>query len=192
MGSHALQATVSGSFRKAMVGVQDAVYELTDRGVVVLSPADPRVVDQIGTFLFVASDHLRVVKPVQSRHLGAISASDLLWLVAPDGYVGLSAGMEIGYATAMGTPVFAAEAPADITLREYVEVVPDIKSALAIVSAAPRPKAQSVLLDPIGVIETAHAALDAVAKELTREGREGDQLRAVAQRLDREVVSPLR
>src|SRR6266545_2562945 len=77
-------ATVSGSFRRAMRQVQEAVYALTDLGVMVLSPADPRVVDELGAFLFVASDRLRIVRLVQQRHLQAISMSDFLWLVAPD------------------------------------------------------------------------------------------------------------
>src|SRR4051794_25445033 len=54
-----LFATVSGSFRRSMRGVQEAVFAFTDAGVRVLSPADPRVVAQLGDFLFVASDHLR-------------------------------------------------------------------------------------------------------------------------------------
>src|SRR4051794_10477549 len=78
-----IKATVSGSFRRAMADVQDAVYGLTDLGVEVLSPADPRVIDAFGDFLFVASDRARVIRLVQSRHLAAIQTSDFLWLVAP-------------------------------------------------------------------------------------------------------------
>jgi hypothetical protein len=67
-----LNVTVSGSFRRAMSAVQDAVYRLTDAGALVLSPADPRVVDEFGEFLFVASDRVRAIRLVQSRHLAAI------------------------------------------------------------------------------------------------------------------------
>src|SRR4051812_6526153 len=97
---HPTRATVSGSFRRAMGAVQEAVYRLTDAGAQVLSPADPRIVDQFGDFVFVASDRVRAIKLVQSRHLAAIAASDVLWLVAPDGYIGQSGAMEIGYAVA--------------------------------------------------------------------------------------------
>jgi hypothetical protein len=46
-----------------------------------------------------------------------------LWLVCPDGYVGPSAAMEVGYAVASGCLVFADSAPSDWTLRQYVTPV---------------------------------------------------------------------
>jgi hypothetical protein len=100
-----LTATVSGSFHRHLHAITAAVQELFDLGVKVLSPADPRivdslVVDSLGEFLFVASDRVRSVKLVQDRHIQGISASDFLWLVAPDGYVGQSASMELGFAVA--------------------------------------------------------------------------------------------
>lgn len=106
--------------------VRDAVYELTALGISVQSPTDPRVVDQIDEFIFVASDHLRSVPTVQRLHLAAISRSDFLWLVAPDGYVGLSASLEIGYAAACSVPVFALHAPLDQTVTHFVTVVPKL------------------------------------------------------------------
>src|SRR2546421_8220573 len=96
--SDLVTATVSGSFRRAMAAVTDAVYALTDAGVRVLSPADPRIVDQFGDFVFVASDRARAIRLVQTRHLAAIDASDFVWLVAPEGYIGQSAAMELGFA----------------------------------------------------------------------------------------------
>src|SRR5690242_9905312 len=81
-----LKATVSGSFHRHMDAISCAVWDLTDLGVKVLSPADPRVVDSFGDFIFVASDRVRSVRLVEDRHLQAIRASDFLWLVSPDGY----------------------------------------------------------------------------------------------------------
>jgi len=83
-----LTATVSGSFHRHLTAIYTAVGELREAGVDVLSPADPRVVDHIGEFLFVASDRLRSIHLVQDRHLECIANSSFLWLVAPDGYVG--------------------------------------------------------------------------------------------------------
>src|SRR6266581_2202622 len=51
-------ATVSGSFHRHMAAIRDAVMEFVDLGVHVLSPSDPRIVDQRGDFLFVASDRV--------------------------------------------------------------------------------------------------------------------------------------
>jgi hypothetical protein len=162
-----LAATVSGSFRRSMRQVQEAVYALTDNGVRVLSPADPRVVDELGSFLFVASDRLRSVKLVQQRHLEAIAGSDFLWLVCPEGYVGLSAAMEVGFAAAVAVPVFSDTAPADLTLRQFVTVVDNAAGAIREVGRKQRPKlGVSVLVDPPAAVEDAHRRLDGVRRTL--------------------------
>src|SRR6266403_3510338 len=101
-----LTATVSGSFHRHMEAIMTAVHELAALSVRVLSPSDPRIVAAQGEFLFVASDPVRSVRLVQDRHLECIKAANFLWLVCPDGYVGQSASMEIGYAAAMGVPIF--------------------------------------------------------------------------------------
>ncbi len=162
-----IRATVSGSFRKAMPLIQKAVGELEDLGVLVLSPADPRVVDAFGDFLFVASDRLRNIRLVQQRHLDAIKHSDFLWVVAPDGYLGVSAAMEIGFAVCHGIPVLTDTAPADLTLRAYVRVVPTVGQGVASFYDAHLTSEQSVLLDPHGAVETAHQRLEIVRRGLT-------------------------
>jgi nucleoside 2-deoxyribosyltransferase len=145
-----------------MAAVNEAVMELAEFGVDVLSPADPRVVDQIGEFVFVASDRVRSVKMVEDRHLECIGASDFLWLVAPDGYVGQSASMELGYAIARGIPIFCRVKPTDGTLEKYVRQVSSISAALPLAYAAHRPALvhNSTLIDPLSAIELAHDRLD--------------------------------
>src|SRR6267142_2696880 len=115
-----LTATVSGSFHRHMTAISTSVYDLAGFGVRVLSLADPRIVDTRGDFLFVASDRVRSVRLVQDRHLECIRCSDFLWLVAPDGYVGQSASMELGFAAAHRIPVVGLTLPTDLTLRQYV------------------------------------------------------------------------
>ena len=192
-----VKATVSGSFRRAMGAVQDAVYRLTDAGVHVLSPADPRVVGQFGDFVFVASDRARAIKVVQSRHLAAIEASDLLWLVAPDGYIGQSGAMEVGFAVSVGTPVFCSAVPVDLTLRQYVTPLRAPEDAIHVVRHTPRerqePLTASVLIEPTLVLEEAHDDLERIAAELRRsEVRErADAASAAAHRLQGRVARRL-
>src|SRR5439155_3304904 len=133
-----LTATVSGSFHRHMHAIDRAVAELAELGVRVLSPANPQIVDRIEDFLFVASDRFRSVRLVQDRHLESIRASNFLWLVAPDGYVGQSASMEIGYAVAVGVPIFATLAPSDLTLRQYVKIVPTLAAVVRTMTASPQ------------------------------------------------------
>jgi hypothetical protein len=164
-----LKATVSGSFHRHMEAISAAVYELMTHSVHVLSPADPRVVAAQGEFLFVASDRVRSVRLVQDRHLDAIRAADFLWLVCPDGYVGQSASMEIGFAAGAGVPIFSTRLPADLTLREYVSVASSIEDAVRIAESRPRNNRQEgLLIDPHASIEEAHAVLELLGAELSR------------------------
>ena len=164
-----LNATVSGSFHRHMEAITKAVNELAALSVRVLSPADPRIVAFQGEFLFVASDPVRSVKLVQDRHLDSIRAANFLWLVCPDGYVGQSASLEIGYALREGVPIFATHAPTDLTLRQYVKVVPSLAEAVKMSSVGPqRRRVQGLLIDPHASVEKAHHILDRIAATLTR------------------------
>jgi len=164
-----LRAAVSGSFRRHMTAITAAVYELDSRRVRVLSPADPRIVDARDEFLFVASDRVRNIRLVQDRHLEAIRSADFLWLVCPDGYVGTSASMELGYAAGAGVPIYTNHSPDDITLREYVSVVPSIDEAIRLADVHPqRNRPEGLLIDPHASIERARDLLDVIAAELER------------------------
>jgi hypothetical protein len=165
-----LRAAVSGSFHRHMEAITRAVDELAALSVRVLSPADPRVVAAQGEFLFVASDCVRSVRLVQDRHLESIRAADFLWLVCPDGYVGQSASMEIGYAAGAGIPMFALRALADITLREYVTVVPSLGDAVRRVEASERPRRhEGILINPHASVQQAHDILERIKSGLTND-----------------------
>ena len=161
------RAVVSGSFRRHLDRIQSAVAELTEEGVEVLSPADPRVVDEFGEFLFVASDRLRSIHAVQSRHLAAIRISDFVWLEDPDGYIGQSASMELGFAVACRTPIFTLSTPNDLTLRQYVRTVSSLKECIRIVQQASSTKRQRPLLvDPVEGATQLHFAIDQLEQQL--------------------------
>jgi hypothetical protein len=146
-----------------MHAIAAAVQELAGLSIRVLSPANPRIVAAQGEFLFVASDRVRSVKLVQDRHLESIAAANFLWLVCPDGYVGQSASLEVGYAIRAGVPVFATHAPDDLTLRQYVTVVPSLKEALRTVAASPRSRrTEGLLINPHASLEEAHHVLERV------------------------------
>lgn len=173
-----LKATVSGSFHRHMQAISRAVAELVELGVQVFSPADPRIVDQKGEFLFVASDRVRSIRLVQDRHLESIRASDFVWLVAPDGYVGQSASMELGFAVGNDIPIFSSSQPSDLTLRQYIRQVSDLRSALQIATsmvAVSVPRPEYFLIDPHASIEVAHQTLEKIDKALRHAPREIDE-----------------
>jgi hypothetical protein len=173
-----ITAVVSGSFHRHMSAITSAVHELAALSVRVLSPADPRIVAAQGEFLFVASDRLRSVKLVQDRHLDCIRAADFLWLVCPDGYVGSSASLEIGAAITARVPIFATRAPHDLTLREYVTVVPTISEVVRRAKASQRPRRpEGILIDPHASIEAAHRILERIDTEFTHRNGVADPAR---------------
>jgi len=169
IGKRHLTATVSGSFHRHMQVITAAVHELVSLSIQVLSPADPRVVAANGEFLFVASDRVRSVRLVQDRHLESIRAADFLWLVCPDGYVGQSASMEVGFAAGVGVPIFATHAPSDLTLREYVEMAPSPSDVLRRLDSNSRfhHRSQGILIDPHSSVEEAHLTLERIETALT-------------------------
>jgi hypothetical protein len=171
-GSQNVAVTVSGSFHRHMHEIGAAVEQLAALSIRVLSPADPRIVAAQGEFLFVASDPVRSVRLVQDRHLDSVGASDFLWLVCPDGYVGQSASLELGYAIHAGVPILGTQAPSDLTLREYVTVVPSLKEAVRKVVATPRRRRpEGLLINPRPSIAEAHDILDRLGTVLTRPGK---------------------
>src|SRR5262249_29243935 len=155
--AHQARVTVSGSFHRHMDAISDVVRELTDRGARVLSPANPQVVDREGDFLFVASDRTRSVRMVQDRHLEAVRSSDFLWLVPPDGYVGQSASMEIGFAVANNVPIVGLHLPTDLTLRRYVHNFRSIAHALDVFDQlqSRTTRTDHFLIDPVHSVEEA-------------------------------------
>ncbi len=158
-----LKATVSGSFHRHMHKISQAVIELRELGVRVFSPADPRVVDHFEDFLFVASDIVRSIRLVQDRHLESIRASNFLWLVAPDGYVGQSASMELGFAIANSVPIFSSSKPSDLTIQQYTQIVPNLRAAVDNARSSGSERTQNAryfLIDPHASFEAAHTTLE--------------------------------
>lgn len=191
------RVTVSGSFHRHIGAIQRVVEEFNSAGVVVLSPSDPRVVDEFGEFLFVASDLRRSVRGVQNRHLAAVSSSDLLWLECPDGYVGPSAAFEIGYAMSEGVPVYASTPPGDLTMRQYVRIVKDPRAAIREVaevnSARPSRTMTALLLDPVAAVQSAHEQLEQLQLELTSPLRsESDPAEHRIESIERTLALPVR
>ncbi len=157
-----LKVTVSGSFHRHLHAITRAVYELTDLGVCVVSPADPRIVETFGALNFVASDEFRTIRLVQDRHLESIRSSDFVWLVATDGYVGQSASMEIGFAAAHGIPIFSADAVSDLTLCEYVQRVDNVAVCLNDVAAVRSTRVEGLLINPYDNLELVRSSVDKI------------------------------
>jgi SAM-dependent methyltransferase len=125
-----LKATISGSLRRFLPEMEEAARELKEVGISVLSPRAFQVIDEKNGFVFLEGDEGEA-STIQNSHLQAITNSDFLLLVCPGGYLGSSASLEVGYALALGIPIFALSPPAEPVIFERVKVVDSAAMAVA-------------------------------------------------------------
>jgi NTP pyrophosphatase (non-canonical NTP hydrolase) len=117
-----LTVAVCGTFHRDLDGLRRAVTRLRVQ-FEVLSPRSLDFVDPDAPFVRSASEAAESDRAIEDRHLVAMREADLVWLHAPDGYVGASAAMELGHAAALGIPVFATALPSDPVLAAVVVCV---------------------------------------------------------------------
>jgi NTP pyrophosphatase (non-canonical NTP hydrolase) len=120
---HTPRITVSGSFRKHLRAIEDAVEYFTKDDLEVLSPKSTEFRSESNGFVRLSGDR-GDPRTIELKHVRSLLRSDCLYVVNPDGYIGTSAALEIGVAIAASLPVFTQETPDDMTLRELTRVVP--------------------------------------------------------------------
>ena len=118
-----LSIVISGSFRRYFDGISETVKAFEALGVDVLSPKASKVINPGEEFAVLETDDTDDPKTLEQRHLDAIVAADALYLYNPDGYIGDSSKMELGWAIALGKPVFCKELVADSTLKFFCGTV---------------------------------------------------------------------
>ena len=137
-----LTCTISGSFRRSLGAIESKRAELRRAGFTVLSPRNTRSVDEVEGFVRLAGE-TGSPKDIQQGHLNAIRQSDCLYVVNPDGYIGPSTTLEVGYALALGIPVFCVATPSEHIIGMFVEVEPQVervRKALTDISSESIPK----------------------------------------------------
>lgn len=117
-----LSVVISGSFRKHLPDIQKKIKEFEDLGINVLSPKPGYAINSKKDFIILSSDDSRDKKNLEQKHLKAIEKAAALYICNIDGYIGSSAGMEFGYALALGKPIYVKEVPTDVTLRLFCSV----------------------------------------------------------------------
>lgn len=117
-----LEVVVCGSFRKSPEGLTDLFEKLSEQ-YVINSPKAINFVDMSAEFVRLESEEDLAVEEIENKHLEAIKKSDFVWMYAPEGYVGLSGAMEIGYAVSFGVPVLTDVELQNETLNSMVTLV---------------------------------------------------------------------
>lgn len=122
-GDLPLRSVLCGSYRRDPEGLKLAFEALVEAGCEVLSPSGTDFPSEIDGFVFGVDESELSPIEIEVRHLDALRKADFVWLHAPDGYVGNSASLEIGYAHALGVPVYCAAALHDVTLAALVRKI---------------------------------------------------------------------
>jgi len=128
-----LTIVVSGSFRRFYPQISKTVLTFESLGVAVLSPTASEVINPDEEFAILKTDKTRDPKLLEQGHLDAITKADALYLYNPEGYLGEASKMELGWALALGKPVFCKAMMTDATLKFFCGTVATpkhVKSAL--------------------------------------------------------------
>lgn len=135
---------VSGSFRKDLQGLRNAFEELKDLGFTILSPTNTNIVSERDGFAFLKGEETYTPGTIEERHLDAIRRAGFVWLHAPEGYLGPSAALEIGFARASGIPVYSRVPLREKCFQSMVTVVESPHEAASQYVQHPQPPLPAV------------------------------------------------
>jgi len=109
--------TISGSFRKHLDYILKVKKELEEKGTKVLSPRFTEPKNPGEEFVVFTGEEGLSPLELERYHLKSISESDALIVCDPEGYVGASVMIEIGFAHALGKRIIFTEKPQEFILN---------------------------------------------------------------------------
>ena len=112
-----------GTYRKDPEGLRQTFDRLKDTGFSILSPSNPFIETEDHGFVYMRRESMQTPDKIENKHLDAIQQADFVWFFAPDGYVGPTGALEVGFARAAGVPVYTDTSLNDLTIKNFVEVV---------------------------------------------------------------------
>lgn len=107
-----LSIVISGSVKRNFEGFKRIVKEFEALGMQVLSPKVCEIMEKTMDF-----------QALKQRHLEAIAAADALYLYDPKSSIDALATLELGWALALGKPIFCKEPVAESTLKFFCGTV---------------------------------------------------------------------
>ncbi len=118
-----------GSF-KFFDKIQKIKAELNSMGFTCLAPSPFKFRDKNNPSEFIKEwsiltqkEKLKASRDAESTFMQKIDRSDIVYIINPDGYIGASVTLEIGYAFAKSKPIFALENISDITVMSLIDKV---------------------------------------------------------------------
>ncbi len=115
---HAPTVAIIGSFRQFYEQVLDAWQKISASGIAITSPLGSRIITAGVPFVrFESDDEALDDAMVQTLALHRILRADLVYVVAPFGYVGRTTCYEIGRILQAGKSIYFSEFPKDLPVR---------------------------------------------------------------------------
>ncbi len=114
-----LYTVISGSFRKHLNQISTLKKSLERLDVCVLSPSKCSAINPDDEFIILESDPVCHPELLQSSVFTKMRRSTFLVLANFDGYIGLAAAVEIGYAIALGLKIYAIEEVTDPNIAPF-------------------------------------------------------------------------
>jgi len=111
-GKTEICVVIVGSFNRHLEQIRQTISKFELEGIRVLSPKPSKPISRKNGFVMLECNK-GTPGEIESDVLKAISQSDLLYVVDPDGYIGRSTSFEIGYAFSRNIPIYSLEKPKD-------------------------------------------------------------------------------
>jgi NTP pyrophosphatase (non-canonical NTP hydrolase) len=128
---------ISGSFSRHYDEIKKLIAEFEAIGIEVLSPKASKIINPGEKFAILETDDTDDFRVLEQRHLDAISKADAFYLCNPDGYLGDSVKLELGWALASGKPIFCIVPATDVTLKLFSGIAAQPKEVKRILENQP-------------------------------------------------------
>lgn len=119
-------SVISGSFRRHLSKLAQLKQRLEKHSVCVLSPTGKIAINPDDEFIILDSDPIDNPKLLQNSVFAKIRRSTFLVVGNFDGYLGNAAIMEIGFAIALGVPIYSLEPITDPNLAPFCDLLSDV------------------------------------------------------------------
>ena len=117
------KVVIVGSYRKFYKEVVKKIEEFEDEGINVLMPAKSTIINYGDEFIKFEGDQNIPIKLIEMNFLESVKKADFIYVVNPNGYVGVSAAFEMGFAYSIGKPIYCMEKPADVMMRMFCGII---------------------------------------------------------------------
>jgi nucleoside 2-deoxyribosyltransferase len=118
--SSMLTVSIIGSYSKHLRQMREIIVECKKLSIQVLIPKYPVKKFSRNRFVYLKGEN-GTPRELQEKNFRFIEHSSFVLVVNPEGYIGPSTAMEIGFAIAQRIPVFSTEKPKDYVFYFYLD-----------------------------------------------------------------------